>query len=587
MKNCCVPGCDKPGAFSTRTKPTWCTEHLQVLYNEAGLKLLEDFTKPSSFLLTECLECGFQAHYRFEYVQSKLKIDEKVCRACYWREWAKGSRATSLQKGKPEDLNVVRKVAEEHGHEFLGSLTNPSLVGDPYAVKCRHCGRISAERLGDIGWGCTCTRNSKTATAGTSKAKGANLLKNSAKDAVSWWDHERNDQAFWESVKSKSRKKAWWVCPEGHSFEETIAEMTRHASCPRCNEKRLREWDEKLRDLEGKTIADVPELLVAWNEPFPPNLVLVTESTGDSGYQFVCPKGHRNTRQPLSYLEGGCSACKAEETKKKSLAKAAENPMSTRLSPEIASQWHPKRNGNLKLATISPESRRKVWWLDPVCGHEFQATPRERDKYQRWRCPICHTILDSLAYHYPDVAEEWSPQNSLTAWQVRPHSTQLDQPPLWVCRNDPSHVWRANPSARINGAQCPECKEYGKSQIELLYTEAAREYWGEAKSGPRVHSPHFLNHSSWSVDTLVPLPSGRFLSIEYDGSYWHKDKARVDTEKSLDLLRAGHILVRIREVPLLLLNIDHRDYHELTVYVNAQDPGNEIRKIAEMIGEKR
>ncbi|MFV8403022.1 MULTISPECIES: zinc-ribbon domain-containing protein [Dermabacter] len=31
----------------------------------------------------------------------------------------------------------------------------------------------------------------------------------------------------------------------------------------------------------------------------------------------------------------------------------------------------PTKNGNLRLADVSPESRRMVWWRDPVCGHEF------------------------------------------------------------------------------------------------------------------------------------------------------------------------------------------------------------------------
>jgi hypothetical protein len=35
------------------------------------------------------------------------------------------------------------------------------------------------------------------------------------------------------------------------------------------------------------------------------------------------------------------------------------------------------------------------------------------------------------------------------------------------------------------------------------------------------------------------LPQGRELALEYDGSYWHADKAELDIEKSHDLLRAG------------------------------------------------
>lgn len=91
----------------------------------------------------------------------------------------------------------------------------------------------------------------------------------------------------------------------------------------------------------------------------------------------------------------------------------------TSRSPDIPgrftiSQWHPTRNGSVKLAQVSPQSRRLTWWRNPRCGHEWQATPRERDKYQRLRCPECEMVLDSLGYLYPELATEWAPENSTT-----------------------------------------------------------------------------------------------------------------------------------------------------------------------------
>lgn len=139
------------------------------------------------------------------------------------------------------------------------------------------------------------------------------------------------------------------------------------------------------------------------------------------------------------------------------------------------------------------------------------------------------------------------------------------------------------PTVRVNGAGCPECMETGKSQIEVEYYSAALAYWGNAKSGSRIHSARFQTHSSWTVDVCVDLPSGKRLAIEYDGSYWHRDKADIDRVKSLDLLADGFILVRIREVPLPSLQIAHPNYHEITVYPGAQDPTHDIAVIGEII----
>lgn len=587
VKVCCVEGCHRAGAFTTRSRPTWCAEHLRELYCEAGVNLLEEFTKPSAYLLTRCRHCGFEGHYRFEYVLDRLKAGQAVCRACHWRDWAKKSRAMSCRAFYPVDISAVKKNAEAHGYTYLGALTDPSLEEDPHATQCNFCGRIEAQRNGDIAWGCTCRRNPKSATVGTKKTRGANLLKYSSNRATEWWDHDRNPDSLWESATVRGQTEAWWICPEGHKFKARILDVTDdYFSCPECAELNRAAWEKKMGSFTGKTIADVPELLAAWDEDLPPESVRVDgkDNYWRQSYRFRCPYGHKNTRDPLSFLILGCSACKAIETRKANAAAAKADPSFSRLTPEISSQWHPTKNGKLRLAEISPESRRVVWWRDPVCGHEFQATPRERDKYQRWRCPVCHTILDSLAYHYPEIAAEWSPNNPLSPWEIRPNTSRLEEPPLWVCKNDPDHVWRAMPAARVSGGQCPECRETGKSLIELEYYSAAYARWGNAKSGSRVHSLKFRTHPSWTVDVCVDLPSGRRLAIEYDGSYWHRDKVDIDRMKSLDLLQDGFILVRIREIPLPMLEIAHPKYHEIIAHPTAQDPVRNVDVIGELIG---
>lgn len=586
MKTCAVDGCNKPGVFATRTKPTWCDEHIKDIYTQGGLELLSEFTKPSDYLLTRCNQCGFEGHYRFQYVVDRNRVNERVCRACYWKTWAQMARKIAGSNSVEVDAQEIKSFTEAHGYDYLGPLTSPSLDEDPHAVRCSRCGRISAQRPGDIGWGCSCKRNPKTTTSGTKKTSGANLLKNSDNRATAWWDHERNDEVLWDKAKLKSRFDAWWKCPQGHSFIARVFDVTnKYFDCPTCSEIRHREWQQKLADLEGKTIADIPDLLAAWDEDIPPQNILITEHAFGSGYRFRCPEGHRNTRQPLSWLQGGCSACKAAKTRANNVKAARNQPSFSRLTPEISSQWHPTKNGKLQLSDISPESRRVVWWKDPICGHEFQATPRERNKYDRWRCPECETVLDSLAYHYPEIAQEWSAENQISPWSIRPNTTLLRYVPIWQCKNDPNHTWQAMPSVRVNGGQCPECRVAGKSQIELEYANAAKSFWGNAASGRQIHSSQFKNHAAWTVDIYTELSADRVLVIEYDGAYWHRDKEQVDREKSIDLLGEGFLVVRVREAPLKSLGIQDARYLELTVQSGAQDPKNDIQRIAEFLKE--
>src|SRR5699024_5553179 len=135
-------------------------------------------------------------------------------------------------------------------------LTNPSREGDPHAVECTTCGRVSAERLSDMGWGCTCRKSAKTATAGTSKALGHNLLKNSDNPAKDWWDHDRNSDSAWETAKLRSPKIVWWSCDKGHVFEAKILEMaTNSPRCPDCYRINQEELNNYAAQFEGLTIA--------------------------------------------------------------------------------------------------------------------------------------------------------------------------------------------------------------------------------------------------------------------------------------------------------------------------------------------
>ncbi|MEU5156080.1 zinc-ribbon domain-containing protein [Glycomyces sp. NPDC021274] len=581
--------CTNPTAFRTRSRPAWCDAHITQILRRGGVEPLEPFATPKAYRLTKCLTCGCEAHYRFEYTLEKNAVDEATCRACYWRQW--GEEARQRQGFHPDDLPIpaseVKAKAEASGFEYLGALTDPSMREDPHLVRCRGCGRQSAERLGDIGWGCSCQNNRKSSStptapkgsaAGTAKATRAKtLFKDSGLSAVAWWDHEVNDPAWWATATPKARREVAWCCPEcGLRFTAKVLDMTFKATCPDCEEKRRAAFRVEYEQFKTTPVFDVPELLAAWADEADPRTVMVTGTHGL--FRFRCSSGHHPRVDPYRYLGSGCPTCKGQATRATNRAAADADPASIRINPEIASQWHPSKNGRLRLAEISPDSRRKVWWRDPNCGHEWQDTTANRDKYARLRCPQCRTILDSLAYHYPELAAEWAPENPLTAWHVRPFAS-TNFVPAWVCSTDPGHRWQAALASRSNGAGCPECREHGKSQVELEYCAAVERAFGTARSGELIRHNAFQRRSSWTVDISVELADGRRLAIEYDGAYWHADKADIDRDKSIDLLAAGFVVVRLREHPLGPLPVQDRRYIEFTVYATAPEPEGVIAQV--------
>lgn len=157
-QECSVAGCADAAAFKTRSRATYCDGHIAELLRRGGLEALETFSHPDDWLLTRCLHCGNVAHYRFNYTLDKNSEGEATCRACFWREW---SRHVTHSQGtyanvRPVPFDEAQAIAEKYGYIYLGPLTSPSLPHDPHRTECRRCGKISAERLSDISFGCTC-----------------------------------------------------------------------------------------------------------------------------------------------------------------------------------------------------------------------------------------------------------------------------------------------------------------------------------------------------------------------------------------------------------------------------------------------
>ena len=50
---------------------------------------------------------------------------------------------------------------------------------------------------------------------------------------ASEWDSEKNSIGP-DEVTSKSNKKVWWKCPEGHHYEAAISKRTNGSKCPYC-----------------------------------------------------------------------------------------------------------------------------------------------------------------------------------------------------------------------------------------------------------------------------------------------------------------------------------------------------------------
>ncbi|CAM3592533.1 hypothetical protein [Dermacoccus barathri] len=178
-QQCNQAGCEAIAAFRTRTRPTWCVDHIDAKLTDAGLRPLEEFTHPESYRLTECLSCGCQAHYRLEYVLTKTAEGEPTCRACYWAEWSRETarlQDEALQRAglTPAEVELfyaahgdprIRRTHDAEGFVREAAAKHRDGLGDApvdtdrfvQRVRCRHCGKIEVIRSNDL-YHCTCCK---------------------------------------------------------------------------------------------------------------------------------------------------------------------------------------------------------------------------------------------------------------------------------------------------------------------------------------------------------------------------------------------------------------------------------------------
>ncbi|GAA4978133.1 zinc-ribbon domain-containing protein [Actinopolymorpha pittospori] len=284
----------------------------------------------------------------------------KTCRACFWIQWAVDARAASgLPKVRVPAEDIARHV-DQHGYDLVRLLLPETSWDEPVVTRCRSCGRVSADRLSDIGWACSCRRNTRSEHPTAKPAGGGKrreLLVDSGAEALGWWDHDRNSEDVLGTVTLRARREASWVCPEcALQFTEQVYLMVQNPDCPACREVASAAWKERWARLKVTSISEIPELAAAWADDADPRTVMV----GDFGMRkFRCSAGHMPRISPSRFLDAGCPHCRG--------VRSQENKQwLADISPELAKQWHPTRNGRYTPANVvwdsKPGSVDRVGW---------------------------------------------------------------------------------------------------------------------------------------------------------------------------------------------------------------------------------
>jgi cytochrome c-type biogenesis protein CcmH/NrfF len=350
------------------------------------------------------------------------------------------------------------------------------------------------------------------------------------------WDSTKNANLLPSDVGVGYTKKVWWQCTinKKHAWQSNVDNRHRGGKgCPYCANQRVDQTNslEKLK----------PHLTKEWdiekNLPIKPTDVV--PGSGRMAW-WVCKTNpqHKWRARIVERNKGkGCPYCS-------NLQVDDSNSLRT-THPKIASQWHPTNNNGITPEDIVAGSEKRFWWkCRKGKDHVWESSVSNR---LRAGCPVCSNQKivqsNSLATKLPKLASEWhlTKNGSITQFHVGTSSNKVY---WWKCPHGPDHEWRTTIDKRKAGGGCPFCTLTPQSRQELTITFELKQFFDIDPKGFKTR----VEGKLWSIDIYL---KGLNLGIEFDGSYWHKDKKDLDKLKTEKLKKEGFHIMRIREEPLM------------------------------------
>lgn len=255
------------------------------------------------------------------------------------------------------------------------------------------------------------------------KATGVTLgtLDEFSPELAAEWHTTKNGDLTPADVTAGTHRKVWWQCSvdTSHEWESSIRNRSRQGrGCPRCLALPGHIPEDK------SLSARFPKVAEQWdydrNHPHRPEDFTPGSSRrfwwrcfAESPHKWEAQIYDRTSRQP----NGECSSCLGTRL-------TISNSLSS-VFPEIAAEWHPIKNGQLKPEGVTRASGRKVWWLcEKNPSHEWEATVKNRTVHGS-RCHRCDE--ESRSERLQQALLESAQSNSDTRRTFRSNMRSLEK----------------------------------------------------------------------------------------------------------------------------------------------------------------
>lgn len=296
------------------------------------------------------------------------------------------------------------------------------------------------------------------------------------------WNFEKNDkEGITPDITLGSAKKVWWLCKEGHEFQQMVHKKVRSGVdvCSVCTGQVIVAG---INDMES----EFPEISKAWD--YEKNAKKPSEIAAGSETKrwWICDKGHSFEQTPYARTRSGhnCPYCAGRK------ALRGFNDLET-VFPEIAKLWDYSRNGKKTPQNVPHGHDTKVWWICDK-GHSHQQTVYEKTGKIKKGCPICagkktEKGFNDLATTRPEYLEYWSFEKNkdISPYELTASSNKTV---WWKCKVGHDFERSPNAMSKSSGAkivECPYCSNKvalkGFNDLESLNPELAKR-WDYSKN---------------------------------------------------------------------------------------------------------
>lgn len=192
------------------------------------------------------------------------------------------------------------------------------------------------------------------------------------------WHPTKNGDLKPKNVRIGSNKPIWWRCNKGHEWQQDVFKRNAGAGCPFCANRKVLQGYNDLATTH-------PELLDEWD--YQRNTLDPTEITAGISHKahWRCTECSFEWQAVIgSRSRGhGCPNCAGRVVIK------GQNDLKTK-SKDTLRFWDFRKNGDLKPASLSPGSKKVVWWRDRRCGHSWQRSIAAQTA--SGICPVCLSL---------------------------------------------------------------------------------------------------------------------------------------------------------------------------------------------------